>query len=237
MNKKYAIGFISITLFLLLSINFSLAQFVPERLNDETLHYRMMTGGKQIGVANVVIRHEIQNEIPLIRIVQVISGAFNQTTELLLYADNTLRPISSYTTITQANQTHAIRLNYKSDRVSGRMEIPPALGGDRRIDELIEAGTLDFNAAEFALRASELEVGSTITFPIYNPQQGGRTVCRASVSRLEEIMVPAGKFRCRRVEVLAGQSRQIYFYDDNLPHRLILQKLPAMNIDIELLPE
>jgi hypothetical protein len=215
----------------------SFAQFDPTRLKEETVNYRMVSAGKQIGVANVSIRREVQNEIPLIRIVQVISGAFNQTTEVLLRADSTLQTISSYTNITQANQAHVIRLNYKPDRVSGRMEIPPALGGDRRIDELIPSGTVDFNAAEFALRASDLKVGRTIAFQLYNPQQGGRLTYRATVSRLEEITVPAGTFRCRRVEVSAGQAGQIYFFDDKAPHRLILQKLPRLNINIELLPE
>jgi len=219
----------------LASIGF--AQFDPARLNEETANYRVVSAGKQIGVASVSIRRETQNNIPLIRIVQVISGAFNQTTEVLLRADSTLQTISSYTNITQANQSHVIRLNYKSDRVSGRMELPPALGGDRRIDELIPSGTVDFNAAEFALRASDLKVGKIITFPLFNPQQGGRLSYRATVSRLEEITVPAGAFRCRRVEVNAGQAGQIYFFDDKAPHRLILQKLPALSIDIELLPE
>jgi len=154
----------------------------------------------------------------------------------LLRADSTLQTISSYTNITQANQAHVIRLNYKPDRVTGRMELPAALGGDRRIDELIPSGTVDFNAAEFALRASDLKVGKIITFPLFNPQQGGRLSYRATVSRLEEITVPAGTFRCRRVEVSAGQAGQVYFFDDKAPHRLILQKLPALSVDIELLP-
>jgi hypothetical protein len=212
------------------------AQFDPMRLQEETVNYRMVSAGKQIGVANVSIRGEAQNDIPLIRIVQVISGAFNQTTEVLLRADSTLQPISSYTTITQANQIHAIRLNYKPGRVSGRMELPQALGGDRRIDEIISPGTVDFNAAEFVLRASDVKVGNTVTFPVYNPQQGGRLTFRATVSRLEEIVVSAGTFRCRRVEVSTGQSRQLYFFDDKFPHRLILQKLTPLNVEIELLP-
>jgi len=243
-NPRHAFHLIMAIAVLLLSSNLNFAQprngllrFDPDRLQQETLNYRMMAAGKQIGVANVAIRREIQNNLPLVRIVQVIGGAFNQTTELLLRADTTLQPISSYTTITQADQKHTIRLNYKPDRVSGRMELPSALGGDRRIDELIPRGTIDFNAVEFALRASELKVGAVIAFPIYNPQQRGRLTCRATVSRLEEIEVPAGKFRCRRVEVVTGQSKQTYFYDDKLPHRLILQKLPALNVNIELLPQ
>lgn len=239
MNKEQRpeIASIAATLLPLVTASFGFAQFAPERLAEETLHYRLVSSGKAIGVANVAIRREVGNEIPLIRIVQTISGVFSQTTEILLVADSTLRPISSYTTITQTNQTHAIRLNYQPDRVSGRLEIPPALGGNRRINEFIEVGTVDFNAAEFALRASELEIGNTITFPVYHPQQGGRLLYRARVARLEEIVVPAGTFRCRRVEAAFGRSQHIYFYDDNLPHRLILQKLPALGIDFELLPE
>ena len=219
----------------------AIAQYDPVRLPAESLNYRMMASGKQIGIANVAIRHEAENQLPLIRIVQVISGAFNQTTEVLIHADSSLRPVSSYTAITQkaadgSDQVHAIRLNYQSGRVSGRMELPATLGGDRRIDELIPETALDFNLVEFALRACPLTLGATFTFPVYNPQQGGRLICRARVTRLEEITVPAGKFVCRRVEVETGHSLQSYFYDDHAPHRLILQKVPALQIDIELLP-
>lgn len=237
LRVKEIFQFLVPALFLLAISSDGFAQFDPSRLKEETANYRMVSAGKQIGVANVSIRREAQNEIPLIRIVQVISGAFNQTTEVLLRADSTLQAISSYTNITQVNKSHAIRLNYKADRVSGRMEIPLALGGDRRIDELIPSGTLDFNAAEFALRASDLKIGNIITFPLYNPQQGGRLTYRATVSRLEEVTVPAGTFRCRRVEVSAGQAGQIFFFDDKTPHRLILQKIPALSVDIELLPK
>jgi hypothetical protein len=236
MKEKHKLDLVAVFLLLILSSS-GFAQFDQARLKEETLNYRMVSAGKPIGVANVSIRREVQNDIPLIRIVQVISGAFNQTTEILLRADSTLQPISSYTKIVQAGQNHTIRLNYQPGRVSGRMEIPTALGGDRSIDELISPGTIDFNAAEFALRASDLTVGNTITFPLYNPQQGGRLTYRATVSRLEEITVPAGTFHCRRVEVSAGQSRQIYFFDEKAPHRLILQQLPALLIDIELLPD
>jgi hypothetical protein len=220
-NKKVVLWAV---LFLLVVSASAFAQFDPSRLKDEAANYRMLSAGKQIGVANVRIRREVENEIPLIRIVQVISGAFNQTTEVLLRADSSLQAISSNTTVTQAGQMHTIRLNYAPERVKGRMELPQLLGGDRRIDEIIPPGTVDFNAAEFALRASDLDVGSTITY-------------RASVSRLEEIVVPAGTFRCRRVEVTTGQSRQLYFFDDKFPHRLILQKLAPSNLDIELLPQ
>lgn len=236
MIKSDQLGILAVSLLCFTNVNVR-AQFAADRLQEERLNYRLVANGKHIGVANVSIHREVQNEIPLIRIVQVISGAFNQTTEVLLRADSSLQAISSYTTVTQGNEVHVIRLNYKPERVSGRMELPAALGGDRRIDEIIAAGTVDFNAAEFALRASDLGMGGTIAFPLYNPQQGGRQICRAAVMRLEEITVPAGTFRCRRVEATAGQSRQVYFFDDQFPHRLILQKLPAIGMDIELLPE
>ncbi len=235
-KKQDRFVFIAIAFWLLALCRPSFAQFDPERLNEETLNYGMMAAGKQIGVANVVIRRETQNDISLIRIVQAISGAFNQTSEIVLRADSTLRPISSTTTITRGDQVHAIRLNYTAHRVSGRMEIPPALGGDRRINEIVKPNTVDFNAAEFALRASDLQIGRAVAFPVYNPQQGGQLVCRATFSRLEEVTVPAGTFRCRRVEAVTGQTRQIYFFDDKFPHRLVLQKLQGLNVDIELLP-
>jgi hypothetical protein len=210
------------------------AQFDPARLIPETLRYRLQSGSAEVGSSTVTISHDNANGI--IHIVESISGLFEQTAIVTIRNDTSLQPLASQAVFSRDNQYHDVQLHYSSDgqRVTGEVRRPPDFGGGCEVNATFPSAAADVYAAPHLLRASPLQVGKIIQFPLFNVLQNEKTLARAWVAKIETVSATAGRFECFRLESFLGNSRLILNVDTQFPHRIIRQILPELQVKFEL---
>jgi hypothetical protein len=149
-------------------------------------------------------------------------------------SDSTLAPLSSLTVFGREPRFHAVRLRYENNSLHGEIARPAEYGGKQEINLDLPPTTQDYFVVPHFLRARSLHLNETISFPIFDFRQMRVDQARAWVAKREKIRLPAGHFDCHRVEGFSGKLRWIFWIEEKLPHRIVKQVFPAMEIELEL---
>lgn len=210
------------------------AQFDPDKLIPETLHYRLVSGAAEVGNARVTLRRDSTARI--IHMIESISGLFEQTASVTLSADSSLRSLTSHVIISRDQQDREISLQYdgRSKRIFGAVQQPSSLGGSRVIDTILTEGTVDLYALPQLLRALPLNVQQTLQFSVFQARQNKIILARVWVTRIETVAVPMGTFECYRVEVFMENARRVLNISTQSPYRIIRQIYPDLQVQFEL---
>lgn len=213
------------------------AQFEPERLISETLHYRLTSGAAEVGNARLTLNRDSTTGI--IHIVESISGLFEQTASITLHAGPRLQSLTSHIVVSRDWQDCETQLQYDvtRKRITGSVQQPANLGGSRAIDAELVEGTVDLYALPQLLRATPLTVYQTLQFPIFQARQNKNVLARVWVTRIETVTVPAGTFECYRVEVFIESARWVLNIAAQPPYRIVRQIHPELQVQFELCKE
>jgi len=207
-------------------------RFQPSYLVNGVFRYRMVSGKTEVGEVKATITRDAASGT--IQILESTSGLFERSTFLTVRDDSTLRPVTSHTVIAKDARFQEIRLQYSDGHIRGKLEQPPAFGGDRIIDTAQEPGTTDYYLVYYLIRATPLSLGRTLSYLFYDAHEDKIQAARIWVAKIEVVKVPAGSFECYRVVTMAGNRRAILDLEVDFPHRLIKQTIPALDLAYEL---
>jgi zinc protease len=127
-----------------------------------------------------------------------------------------------------------VNLRVEEGRLTGTIQLPAQLGGDREVDDPIAPGVLFPGMDEYALQLSELSEGARIRIPHLDLVEGTTTLLEARVTGREAVRVHAGEFESWRVELIGGQVPMILNLRVDAPHILIRQEYRGQPVRFEL---
>jgi hypothetical protein len=119
-------------------------------------------------------------------------------------------------------------------RLTGRVDLPPQLGGTRDYDLALAPGTLLPGMDEYALAVTDLEEGAEVSIPYMDLVRGEVTHVQALVTGTAEIEVPAGTFPTWRVEISGADLPLVLFLRQEAPHHLVRQEFVGQPIRFDL---
>lgn len=131
---------------------------------------------------------------------------------------DSLRPLGEQKTIKASGTDISVVVNYSDSKV----EIQATVNGENR-RALIDNSqvSLDNDQVLSTLRALNFAEGYEGKFTTVVPQEALRILSTVRVSGKEQVDTPAGKVAAWRVELEFGQTRQLAWYEVELPHRLV----------------
>jgi len=127
-----------------------------------------------------------------------------------------------------------VSLRVDEGRITGTVQLPAQLGGDREVDDPIEPGVIFPGMDEYALQLSDLSEGSRVRVPHLDLIEGTTTLLEARVTGRETVRVPAGEFETWRVELTGGQVPMLLYLRAEAPHVLIRQEYQGQPVRFEL---
>lgn len=162
----------------------------------------------------------------------VTSAMMGQTGELHMKATD-LAPISVTQSVTAGGTTFNSDLKLEGGKVSGTAALPPQAGGNKSFDTAVPAGTLLPGMAEYALAVMPLEVGRTITLPVFSIRSGAAENVAYKIAGEEKVTVAAGTFDAFKVEA-GGEQPQTLWLRKDLPHIQLKSEGVGMPVATEL---
>jgi zinc protease len=203
--------------------------FDGSRLQPGTRTYRFMVQGNPMGTSTSTLARDGDAWVAT----SVLeSGVMNQESTVRFGAAD-LRPLAMQSAVTQGPMRIATDLRVEGDRLAGTIEAPEQAGGDQEVDAEAVSGMLLPGMDEYALAAADLEVGTSITLPVFNAMGGSVANVTMRVEGIETVEVPAGTFEAYRVQVSGEQPMTLHLRRD-APHILVKQELAGMPIMLEL---
>jgi hypothetical protein len=125
------------------------------------------------------------------------------------------------------------QLQVADGRVTGRLQMPAQMGGERDVDAEAVPGMLLPGMDQFVLSAADLSEGRNITLPVFDPTSGSVVNATFRVTGSETVTVPAGTFPAFRLEASGAQPMTLFLRQDG-PHVLLRQDFAAAPISLVL---
>ncbi len=162
----------------------------------------------------------------------IASAMMGQTGELRMKAAD-LTPISVNQAISAGGSTFNSELKLAGGKVTGTAALPPQAGGNKTFDTAVPAGTLLPGMGEYALSVMPLEVGRTITLPVFSIRSGAAENIAYKIVAEESVTVAAGTFAAYKIEV-GGEQPQTVWLRKALPHIALKTEGVGMPVATEL---
>lgn len=204
-------------------------RFDASRLQPTTLTYAISFQGNTVGTATTTLARDGNNWVST---QAVQAGPTNQQSEIRFTGD--LTPVSLKQTMSMGANKLETDLRYENGRVRGTAQLPPQMGGNRTIDTAVVAGTRFAGMDPWMLAVSDLDVGKTLSVPVFETRSGAVVPGSFKVTGVEKVTVPAGTFDAYRIETQAGEQSAVLYVRKDAPHIVLRQQPGAQPIVIEL---
>lgn len=198
-------------------------------LQPMTLTYQVAVQGNAIGTASVVLAKE---GAVWVGTQSVSAGGAVQESEARF--DDAFTPRSASQSVTQGAMHMEITTAYADGKVTGTAKLPAQMGGDKAIDTEVPAGTILSGIEPWILATTELQVGKTITIPIFESQSATAVNAVFRVTAAEDVTVPAGTFATFKVDGTIGPQKQTLWLRKDAPHISVKEEVGAQPVTIEL---
>jgi zinc protease len=200
------------------------------RLESGERTYEVLMQGSALGSAEYRLDREGGDWVST---VTVDAMGTAQETRLRFSADD-FTPRSMTQGMQQGPSEISADLVVEEGRLTGRVELPPQLGGGRDYDQTLAPGTLLPGMDEYALQVSDLEDGARVTIPYLDLTRGEIIQLQAEVTGEEQIVVPAGTFDTWRVELTGAELPLVLYLRRSSPHVLVRQEYVGQPIRFDL---
>ncbi|MBV9774423.1 MAG: insulinase family protein [Gemmatimonadetes bacterium] len=204
-------------------------RFDASRLQPATLTYGISFQGNNVGTATSTLAREGANWVSADR---VQAGPTTQSVEVRFTGD--LTPVSFKQSVSAGAMKMDIDLRYENGRVRGTAQMPAQMGGNKTIDTVAVAGTRFSGMEAWIIAVSDLDVGKTISVPIFDARAGSVVPGTFKVTGMEKVTVPAGTFDAYKVESQAGEQSSVLYVRKDGPHIVLRQQPSAQPVVIEL---
>lgn len=198
-------------------------------LQPATLTYQVIYQGNPLGTATTVLAKDGSNWVAT---QSVSAGGATQESEARF--DDAFAPISAKQVVKQGAVQMEITAKYADGKVTGSAKLPEQMGGDKTIDTEVPAGTVFSGIETWILAAADLQVGKTVTIPIFDAQSGNPVSASFKVGAAEEVTVAAGKFSAYKTEASIGPQQMTLWLRQDAPHIVVKQELAGQPVSIEL---
>lgn len=159
-------------------------------------------------------------------------GGVVDTVEITLEAMN-LKPISTIKQITLSQGKMLVQATYLNNKkVNLSIKAPQ---GSQTMDLSLPENTFDNEGILMLLRAFDFEKRKEFKFNNFSPVAGQTYPCHIKVLQKEEIQVPAGIFKCFKLELNVAGQQQYLWYDESPAHYLVLYDNGQAKFELEKL--
>jgi zinc protease len=204
-------------------------RFDATRLRPMTLTYQMLVQGNPMGTGTYTVRRDGGDWVV---VAKVDSPVMQQEGEVRFGATD-FAARSASTIVQQGPMRMETQLQVADGRVTGRLQMPPQMGGERQVDTEAVPGMLLPGMDQFVLSAADLAEGRSITLPIFDATGGSVVNATFRVTGSETVTVPAGTFPAYRLEASGAQPMTLFLRRD-APHVLLRQDFAAAPISLVL---
>lgn len=212
-----------------LQIGASTERLDASRLRPSTVTYQVLLNGNPFGTSTSRLSQE---DGVWVGRTEMQAGPLAQQTEVRF--GEGLVPILSRMSLSQGPMQVSSDLRFSNGRITGTLQLPEQMGGEKMVDMEVPAGTLLPGMDEYALRAATLGPGRMLTMPLFNAQSAGLTNLTARVTGEEEVTVPAGSYPAYRLEASAGQQNFVIWVRREAPHVVLKQEYVGQPLTIVL---
>lgn len=193
--------------------------------------YDLIVQGNAMGEITMTTARETLKGIDVVRSTSRMTGMAGTMEQEVVFAVESLRPISSSTKQQAGPMTLEVDLKVEGEKVVGAMT---GAGMDREIDMELVPGLLLPGMDEFAIQVADLASSSEFRMPMVDAQSGAATSVDVRVVGETTVTVAAGEFEVYEVELSAGPMLQRLFVRKAAPHVLIKQETVGQPVTIEL---
>jgi hypothetical protein len=109
----------------------------------------------------------------------------------------------------------------RDGRITGAARLPAMMGGSLEYGVAAPPGTVFAAMALEVVSAAKLEIGGTLTLPVFTTTTGQIDEWQFEVTAVENVTVPAGTFQAFRVEQRGGRTPQVLYLRQDAPHILL----------------
>lgn len=237
MSAKTIIRLLAVVGFFCCSSAPARAQFRWAEVGPRAAFYQIYVGTTPIGKARFLVKPLTPAAEDTFQFTFQIEGIFNQKTQVTFLKRPDLRPVHSVFESLKTGSSIYADYAYSPEQISGTLTRRGPVEKTQEIRLAAPDGVIDIGLLRYALSLLPLEPMKAVKFPIFDVRDGKVLKGRGWVSRIDEVEVPAGRFRCYRVELFAGSAQEISFIEIRPPHRLIRQLYPSQDVDVKLIQD
>jgi hypothetical protein len=136
----------------------------------------------------------------------------------------------SWRNLAQGNASAELR----DGRITGAARLPAMMGGSLEYGVAAPPGTVFASMALEVVSVANLQIGGTLTLPVFTTTTGRVDDWQFEVSAVETITVPAGTFQAFRVEQRGGRVPQVLYLRQAAPHILLKRVNETQRTTLEL---
>lgn len=148
----------------------------------------------------------------------VEAGATTDRVEFRAQADN-LKPISEHRVITTNGQEIVIDTTYSGNKLSITAQTPDR--GEQSAEIDVPADAYDNDQALYLWRTLPYAEGYEAAYTNIVAANALKPVVKLTTVGRESVTVPAGEFETWKVELEAGQQKQVFWVGTEAPHYLV----------------
>lgn len=192
-------------------------EVISSALRPHVDSFAMLMGERQVATMVMTLQREGNEWLFTER--TGAEGRVSQRTDAWLSDDGSVRRVFQVANSRQGVDT--IEVQYRDGRVSGRKS--SASGGARvvsTIDQQVPPGTWDDNTA-FSQMATLGDLAVARSQSVFSAGTATVYTWKFAPGAIEEIDVPAGRVRARRLEVSGGQLPVTFWFEEAAPHRVV----------------
>lgn len=204
-------------------------------LAPDVRQYEVRVGNTQVGHATWILSRVDSGDGRLWRFQWQLQGMFNQESRVLFRQEPFLTPLVSEFESQRGKLHTRVRVNYSDSLARGTLSDAGRSDKVQAFTAPMAPGLVDIGLLPLVVSHLPLQVGSPVDFPLLDVRKGRLVRGRGFVSRVVDVDVPAGRFRCYRLELFAGMAREVDFIEVRPPHRLVRQLYPAVDVEVRLL--
>ncbi len=209
-------------------------QFRYLEITPQTAQYEIYVGNRLIGEASLIIRPQRAGSPDTLLFRWKAEGLFHQDIRVAFLRAPNLKPLWSKFHSQRGTIRTSVTTHYRQGKAEGTIVRQPSKSKPRRFRISVPDSVVDLGLVRLAVRLTPLAVNRVVKFPVLDVREGRVVPGKGWVSRLVDVQVPAGTFRCYRVEMFTGLAQEIDFIEARPPHRLVRQIFPAVDVDIRL---
>lgn len=212
------------------SIAFDPAQLVTRRDS-----FQVMVQGNPFGYMTAEIVRRADSLVYIEETVIAAAGLRQKTSVRL--DPSSLRVLSVERTGSAGGQALDGRVDYRGDRVRGRVQVPDPRAGTPRVVELdtsLAAGTVDESAFQPLVAALPLTEGAAFSLQVFEAAEKRTRTLSVRVAGTTDLTVPAGSFSAYKVEVSGTPQPFVFYVSREPPRRLVKIEIVGQPLTFEL---
>ncbi|MCS7258086.1 MAG: hypothetical protein NZ601_01740 [candidate division WOR-3 bacterium] len=210
---------------------------LPNWHHQETLNYKIIKNGRQIGLLKFLLCFDTNNEIPIYLLYRSINYTLSSNkildSAVVCFTRNEFLPLRSYINVSSDFGYYISEAHYFKDKVEIFHE---TMDGFTKKELPVTVNSYDYEMRFYLLRAADFSKRHYYQFYLVSPPINEKILYSAQISPKAKIVLENNVYECIKITLtnLYTNEQQYLYYEKNDPRRLLRyhDKLKDLRFDL-----